>query len=34
MGQVLTWVGWTEGMLVGTCVLALGMLYGNAKKRW
>lgn len=31
MASVLGWIGWTEGMLVGTCMLGLAMLYGRAR---
>ena len=29
MAGVLHWVGWTEAMLVGTCLMGLAMLYGH-----
>lgn len=32
MAAVLTWVGWTEGLLLGTCALALGLLYGPSRR--
>lgn len=31
MAAVLGWIGWTEGVLVGTCVLGLAMLYGKSR---
>jgi hypothetical protein len=31
MAEVLRWVGWTEGVLVGTCVFGLGLLYGRGR---
>lgn len=27
MAGIFQWVGWTEGVLLGTCLLALGLLY-------
>jgi hypothetical protein len=31
MAGVAQWVGWTESLLVGTCVVALGMLYARRR---
>ncbi|MEQ1501325.1 MAG: hypothetical protein ABMB14_03800 [Myxococcota bacterium] len=31
MAAVFGWIGWTEGVLLGTCVLALGLLYGSRR---
>lgn len=33
MAAVFGWVGWTEGVLLTTCLLALGMLYGGQRAR-
>lgn len=33
MTAVLGWIGWTEGVLVGTCLLGLAMLYGRSRSR-
>jgi hypothetical protein len=32
MTAVLGWVGWTDGVLVGTCLLGLAMLYGRPRR--
>jgi hypothetical protein len=32
MAAVLNWIGWTEGLLVGTCVLGLALLHGRSRE--
>ncbi|MCA9488417.1 MAG: hypothetical protein KC621_00795 [Myxococcales bacterium] len=33
MAGILHWVGWTEALLLSTCVVSLGLLFGRAERR-
>ena len=32
MAGILTWVGWTEAMLIGTCMIGLALLFGPERR--